>query len=397
MSAVPSRSTRSKRAASVSSEDLPLKKARKSSESAKVANWRDAIIDNWGTLVPTDKEWKRMKAYKWFKITCPTPTEDKKADDAKSHVSDGGADDSSSRESEERDDDKLTAVSSTNQDAPAEETPAVPTAIVPSDDDKRDRKEVEDPEDESYIVVGIEDSILVRSAAERTDDTIDWVGEVREIKARKNEPSEVYLNIKWYHNVSELKLITKDKNVLTNTTEEEVVESDLCSKIHWSVIDDTCNVIPFDETNPKTERIEPGDFFFRYKTSDDNKRLAKRPSHFLPEILPRAMLQPELALREVIGAYVFRKTKPEDRVGIPPALFLLAGSPAVRGGKYGVTGNIQAVGRARALVWKKITAGEAIPDTWMEDLYLDEVTCSLYSALTPQSEHFECPTCHTPL
>ncbi|KLO04576.1 hypothetical protein SCHPADRAFT_896928 [Schizopora paradoxa] len=156
MLAAPLCSTRSKHAASELLEDLPLKKARKSTETAKVAKQRAAIIDNWGTVAPTDKEWKKMKTYKWFK--------NEKADDAKlqaSQVSDGGADNSSSRKSEECDD-KTAVNSSSNQDTPAkqqmnEETLFVPTVIIPSDDDKRNRKKVDEPEDESFIVIGIKD------------------------------------------------------------------------------------------------------------------------------------------------------------------------------------------------------------------------------------------------
>ncbi|TFY62645.1 hypothetical protein EVG20_g6630 [Dentipellis fragilis] len=280
-----------------------------------------------------------------------------------------------------------------------------------------------------------------------------WIARVAAIHAR--EPWNVWLQVQWYYSGPDIE--KEDPEHTSYFGRYERALSDTWDIIHWESVDGHATVVNFDSSSLEQEPIDEGAFYYRWNWSRANKTLngpsrspstscigtceelynpdGNSPMHLCPRpscrrwfhriclfttnctIRRSAAEHADLLLRSSPDSdedfSLFKPSKPAAARmtasrrnkgkgkeiclpldDLPSPLRRCAQKAIVRGGEYGVAGNVHAVVQARRLVYqifKNEPDSQKDLDKWMEGREGDVDTED--SEQDEYGEYYICPNC----
>ncbi|KAL5497729.1 hypothetical protein ACEPAH_2660 [Sanghuangporus vaninii] len=102
-----------------------------------------------------------------------------------------------------------------------------------------------------------------------------WVGRIKEIRSRGNDPSAVWVKVQWLWSAPEIAGVTKQIDTKPFGKMERL-PSDEWDFVHSSCFQDVAHVVQFDEFSPEPPLITDETFYFR-SSFDFNKKSIKKP------------------------------------------------------------------------------------------------------------------------
>lgn len=210
---------------------------------------------------------------------------------------------------------------------------------------------------------------------------------------------------------------------------------------------DTCDVVSFDEDDARSVKVMEGDMFTRYKCANDGRKLTKvscpdslryKGYRYIHQQLPTLFCvckqpynpdaermrfcrkckafyherclnrsdtnekaSPEIFIKSLLFGeeggeeYATRKLRKADFAGVEPFVKEIAQSPAIRGKEFGPAGNIEAVGRARAMIWRKVTGLADMPFNWERELIPGRTRTPSRPVTERSRVLYRCPVCES--
>ncbi|TDL27726.1 hypothetical protein BD410DRAFT_893925 [Rickenella mellea] len=281
------------------------------------------------------------------------------------------------------------------------------------------------------------------------DDCDFWIGKIKDIRARGDDPSEVWVRVQWYWSPEEVAEKVRSFDA-TKCSKYERLLSNSYDFVHSSCFDGLIDVMKYDEQDLEQRPIRPESFFYRYtydchkgiiKPSAEGKCICNKPYDPVEDefmhmcvrkgcrkwyhrdcLLKRNWVATPLAGSSHMRAQLFEKTLPDDSPeiptiklsrghpgkdglqnsdlsysDIPKELLTLARSPIARGaGMESVVGNAASVIEARRIVCAATRADnpELVPEYWKERVSISGLSASRRII---EDVNLLCPECGGPV